>query len=353
MFELKLRNKTTMKKKLLLVTLLFSAYSNSQSLTSSNEPGIGETGMMYECESSFSNFSSLNGTGVVWDFSNLKPTIGNASKTISVLTPDTNCYSSATKMTKIPNFISSYWGSTSNDKTSYGFKFHEATSGDIIVKFNVDPEKVMNYPFSVTNSFTDTYSGTCYNKTLTNSQESVCTGSISASIDGQGTLILAGPTTFTNVIRHKVEEISNTSFVYGILTIPATITRTQFDYYNTSGTSKLPIFSHVTISIQATGVNKNISLVLSSVNPFGVGLTENQITNFSVYPNPTQGNVSLLGDFSENASAVVIDQTGRVVGAIENVINGSTIDLSNVEKGIYFVVISNNELKTTKTIMLR
>lgn len=342
-----------MKKTLFLVSLLFSTFSNGQSLTSLNEPGIGETGLMYECLSTFSNFSSTNGTGVIWDFSTLNSLVNNPPKTISVLTPDTNCFILATKMTKIPNFISSYWGSTPNDRTSYGFKFREATSGDIIVKFNIDPEKVMNYPFAVTNSLTDTYSGTCYNKTLTSAQGSACTGTISASIDGQGTLILAGPTSFTNVIRHKVVETTITNFLYMTLNVPATITRTQFDYYSTSGTSKLPIFSHINIAISAGLINNNISLVLSSVNPYGVGLTETSVSDFLVYPNPSQGIVTLSGDFSENASALVIDQTGREVASIDKVLNGSSFDLSNNEKGVYFVVISNNDVKTTKKITLR
>ncbi len=342
-----------MKKKLFIAALLFATNSNSQSLTSVNEPAIGETGLMYECETTFSNFSSTNGTGVVWDFSALTALPYNPSKTISVLTPDTNCYSSASKMTKIPNFISSYWGSTVSEKTSYGFKFHETTLGDILVKFNIDPEKVMNYPFAVTNSLNDTYSGTCFNKTLTAVQGSSCTGSISASIDGQGTLILPGPRSFTNVIRHKVIETTNTTFLYLLQNVPATITRTQYDYYNTAGTSKLPIFSHVTISISAGLINNSVSLVLSSVNPYEVGLSDLPKSDFSVYPNPSQGNVTLSGDFSENASAVVLDQTGREVASIENIVNGSSFDLSNVEKGVYFVVITNNDVKTTKTITLR
>jgi hypothetical protein len=94
-------------------------------------------------------------------------------------------------------------------------------------------------------------------------------------------------------------------------------------------------------------------MILSSVKSLTNGLEENVGFNFSVYPNPSQGNVTLSGDFSENASAVVLDQTGRAVASIENVVNGSSFDLSNIERGVYFVVISNNDVKTTKTITLK
>ncbi len=339
-----------MNKRLLYFVLLFSSITDAQTLTQQNEPSIGETMTMYECNSTFSNYSSINGTGVVWDFSTLHGASGNPTKIISVLQPDVSDYSPATKMTNIPNFISSYWGSTSTDRTSYGFKFRETSIGDVIVKFNVDQEKLMNYNFAVTNNITDAYSGKCFNSTLTSLQGSDCTGTILSSIDGQGSLILAGPTTFSNVIRHKVVETTNTTFNYLTQIVTAVITRTQYDYYNTGGTNKLPIFSHITIDISAS-FSKSISLILSSVNPINVGLNEVEKGDFSVYPNPTQGNVTLTGDFSENASAVVLDQTGRKVAFLERVENGSLIDLSEIEKGIYFVVITNDGIESTKTIV--
>lgn len=343
-----------MKIRLLYIGLLFSAFAFSQTptLTQQNEPSIGETITMYECNSTFSNYSTINGTGVVWDFSSLQGASGNPTKIISVLAPDVSDYSPATKMTNIPNFISNYWGSTLTDRTSYGFKFQETTIGDVIVKFNVDNEKLMNYNFAVTNNLTDTYSGKCFNSILTSPQGSVCTGTISSSIDGQGTLILAGSTTFSNVIRHKVVETTNTTFNYLTQTIPAVITRTQYDYYNTSGSVKLPVFSHITITISSVSTS-SVSLILSSVNPINVGLTEVEKGIFLFYPNPTKGIVTLTGDFSENASLVVLDQTGRKVAFLERVENGSLIDLSEIEKGIYFVVITNHGVESTKSITLQ
>jgi hypothetical protein len=341
-----------MKIRLLYIGLLFSAFAFSQTptLTQQNEPSIGETITMYECNSTFSNYSTTTGTGVVWDYSLLQGASGNLTKIISVLTPDVSDFSPATKMTSVPNFISSYWGSTSTDRTAYGFKFRETTIGDVIVKFNGDQEKLMSYNFAFPNVLTDTYSGTCFNAMLTSQQGSACTGTISSSIDGQGTLILAGPTSFLNVVRHKVVETTNTTFNYLSLTIPAIITRTQYDYYNTTGNTRLPIFSHITISISSASTNNSISLVLSSVNPISVGLNEGNQDKFSVYPNPTQGNVTLTGDFSENTSAVILDQTGRQVASLDKVESGTLIDISGIEKGIYFVVITNDGIQTTKTI---
>lgn len=340
-------------KKIFYCTLLFSTLTNAQSLNQQNEPAIGETITMYECNSAYSNFSSTNGTGVIWDFSNLGSASGNPSKIISVLAPDVTTFSPATKMTKIPGFISNYWLSTSTERTSNGFIFTDKSFGDIVVKFKSDPdnEKVLKYPFLMSDSYIDTYSGTCTNSTLAPSG-SDCTGTITSSIDGLGTLILAGPTSFTNVMRHKTVEVTNTSFVYFTQNIPAVITRTQYDYYNTSGAYKLPIFSHITISIAASGMNNNVALILSSVNPVGASLHSNEDVSFSIFPNPSHEILYLKGNFSKEAEAKITDYLGREL--LHNNLSSfeNKIDISALNRGAYIVVISDKGVQYSKKIIL-
>ena len=342
-----------MKKRIFLASLLFTSLSNAQSLTQANEPVIGNTVTMYSCNTSFSNYSSTTGTGITWDFSGITAVTGSTTKVVSVAAPDTTCYPSATKMTKIPGFISNYWASTATERTSHGFIFNDVTLGKIVVKFNVDQENVVTYPFAFAGVLTDTYSGLCFNNSLTSPQGSSCTGNIEASIDGQGTLILPGHTSILNVIRHKVVETTSTTFLYMMQNIPATITRTQYDYYSTTGSNKLPIFSHISVNIVAGIINNTVVLVLSSVNPVGASLDKIDENNFSIFPNPTEGLMTITGDFSSEASLIVTDQAGRVVSSMETLTNGSKIDLTSVEKGIYFVVISDKGVKTTKAVSLK
>jgi hypothetical protein len=94
--------------------------------------------------------------------------------------------------------------------------------------------------------------------------------------------------------------------------------------------------------------------VISSIQPLeNVGLKTISNADFNVYPNPSEGIINFKGSFDSNASAVVYDQSGRVVSTIETVANGQSIDLSHLNKGMYLVSVNNNGVQTTKTISLR
>ena len=93
-------------------------------LTQLNEPIIGNSINMYVCDSNATSLSSITGNGITWDYS----TIGaypSKFKTIEVVDPTSTAQSSefptSTKATKIQNFITSYWTSTSNKRESQGF----------------------------------------------------------------------------------------------------------------------------------------------------------------------------------------------------------------------------------------
>lgn len=340
-----------MKKRLFIASLLFTSLSNAQSLTQANEPAIGASSVMFVCDSSYSDFASTNGSGVTWDFSAITGYQGVPSKVVAVSANTDSSFDPATKVTSIDGFISTYWTSSSSARTCQGFTYTDVTVGDVVINFASDDEKIADYPFALTNSFNDTYSGTLYNVSLTPMGAVPCTGTVSASIDGQGTLILPGAVSLSNVIRYKVNEVSNATITVGGFTLPIVVTRTQFDYYDINNTS-LPVFSHIDLVATNSGATvSSATLVLSSVEPSTLlGLNETGKNNFTVYPNPTQGKVTLKGDFSATASLVVVDQTGRIITSLESLNNGTTIDLSNVQKGMYSVVITDNGIKTTKTI---
>ena len=85
-----------------------------------------------------------------------------------------------------------------------------------------------------------------------------------------------------------------------------------------------------------------------------VGLNENFLTALRVYPNPSKGNFNIdLGSTVENAQIAVMDINGRIV--YENVITTSTtqVDLSNVEKGVYFLQITVNGERTNRKLIVQ
>ena len=359
-----------MKKRIVYVALLFTSFTNAQSLTQLNEPVIGNSATMFVCDSSFSNFSSTSGTGLIWDFSSITGYTGISSKVINVTSPDVTDFSPATKMTKVDGFISTYWNSSASKKTSNGFIFSEPSLGKVVVKFSKDDEVVNNYPFAYQDNLNDVFSGSLQNPSINGGAATNCTGINITSIDGVGTLKLPNSNTFANVIRQKTVETTTAKISYLIFTSDVIVTRTQFDYFNTSGSTNLPIFSHINIVLSAKdlAIEKKVTLVISSVNPTLItppsppitptpdpiaSLEEVTSTNFTIYPNPTEGNMTIIGNFSANASLMVLDQTGREVTSIETLVNGTLVDLSNVNKGIYQVVILDEGAKMIRNVIVK
>ena len=344
-----------MKKQLFFASLLFSGLTQAQSFTQSNEPQIGDAKTMHVCRAITPSYSTVTGTGVTWDYSILIDSL-DKTKDITVITPSDAGFTGATKELSIPSFSSIFFGSNTSNRTTYGFRYFDPQTGYIVAKHNNIPENTFNYPFSMASGeMSTTFFGTVQCPIFNGGSPVNSYGNYKGSIDGIGTLILPNSTTISNVSRHKFVEETNASVTFSsIPNIPVSLTRTQYDYYDLTN-STLPVFSYIDVQLASLGnvVNFHQKLILSSVKSSINGLDQNSGFNFSVYPNPSQGNVTLSGDFSENASAVVLDQTGREVASIENVVNGSSFDLSNVEKGVYFVVISNNDVKTTKTITLK
>ncbi|MBK6263599.1 choice-of-anchor B family protein [Marivirga sp. S37H4] len=76
-------------------------------------------------------------------------------------------------------------------------------------------------------------------------------------------------------------------------------------------------------------------------------LSNLQKSNFEItlYPNPVQNKLYLISDEKELSSIEVIDLKGKVIHSLSTLNNGSknTINTSNWEKGIYFIIFTNNK----------
>lgn len=78
------------------------------------------------------------------------------------------------------------------------------------------------------------------------------------------------------------------------------------------------------------------------VNINSVGLENNQADlGISLYPNPTTGNVFVNMPATEEATITVFDAQGKVVMTLENAQNGSVIELSEVQYGMYMIQVAN------------
>jgi hypothetical protein len=64
-------------------------------------------------------------------------------------------------------------------------------------------------------------------------------------------------------------------------------------------------------------------------------------TPFSIHPNPTKGKITFSMSNYETASIVIYNALGKVIYANSNVNNGTTVDLSSYQNGVYMIQIQH------------
>ncbi len=331
-----------MKLNLLLVATLLTGATFAQ-FTQSNEPQVGNTKTLYVVDSNATDYAAVTGTGVTWDYSTIGTYSPSVSKIVSVLAaPSTGNFTAANYGVEIPNFITGYYTSTASARNSIGFTYNDP-NGDIEVVLDTDDELVMNYPFAVSNTLTDAFSGNVY--TTMSPLPFPVTGTANATVDGSGTLKLEGQD-FTNVLRYKITESGTITAPLGTFTMD----RTQYEYYDLAN-STLPIFIHTSLTIN-TGTATTQTLVLSSVLPTGLAkINASNAIEFTVYPNPAKDVITLSG-LSGGEMVQLVDLSGKTVLSIDG-LTSNTIDVSTVEAGIYNLVIVKNNNKSFKKISIQ
>jgi len=339
-----------MKKHLLFASLLLTGSSFAQSLTQANEPAIGATAGMFLCDSNATAYANVTGSGVTWDYSQVGGYAGQI-RTISIVDPTTTANSSdfpgSTKAIVIENLLTTYWTSTSTERTSSGFVFEEPSFGTVKAIFDDNPQTLATYPFALNDEVSDLFEGSL-SFTLGVAMNPAANGTSFSKIDGKGTLKLNAATSLTDVIRCVTID---TLFTNVMIAGDIQLVRTQYEYYHLT-TGNMPVFTYTTAKIEAVGGGAEplteFTVVLNSVEPDEfVSLKEATKTSFSIFPNPANEKLTITGDFS-GASARIFDQAGKEVKNMTSVTPGSTIEVSSLQKGMYFLELNANGVSTVQ-----
>lgn len=345
-----------MKKLLLLVSTLLSGFTFSQSFDATNEPVIGDTRDFFLCDSFTVNYSSITGNGVDWDYTEILGIFGE-TRNVAVIDPSTSPFASsftgATMAMTIQNSITTFFSTSASGRESQGFLYTEPTFGDVIAAWENDSEITHTYPMAYNASGTDVFDGTLSFDFNGVPQSPACNGVVHYSIDGQGNLMLPGGNTYANVIRYKLIDTAYTNvFLIGDLEV----IRTQFEYYDITN-DRVPLFIHSTIKIQAPGATDPLteqSIVLCKDLPdYFLGVNENEVISFGLYPNPSTGLVKIEGQFAGSTSVSVADLNGRIVYSANDVNTGLEMNLTDLEAGIYTVIVSENGISAQKRLVIR
>jgi hypothetical protein len=95
---------------------------------------------------------------------------------------------------------------------------------------------------------------------------------------------------------------------------------------------------------------KNSTVSMNCNGSIGVGLNNYQLENLNIYPNPTLGLVNVKS--KEKINTISISNiVGKQILFTED-FRGNTIDLSSLDKGIYFISISTDKGMHIEKIIL-
>jgi hypothetical protein len=98
------------------------------------------------------------------------------------------------------------------------------------------------------------------------------------------------------------------------------------------------------------------TLKTAFINVIATGLSDySEISNLQVYPNPTNGNIQISGEFGKTAQVQLIDIQGKIVfeNLIETPENLFNLNLAELNKGIYFIQIQSNGKRSIEKLILQ
>ena len=110
----------------------------------------------------------------------------------------------------------------------------------------------------------------------------------------------------------------------------------------------------------ASGINVN-GVTYTNGNALGVrmlmnggwlAINENALENINIYPNPSNGEITINSTENENYSIVVIDVLGNKIYS-DSKVGKSTIDLSSFGAGVYIIQLSNENSASSKRVVIQ
>lgn len=77
-------------------------------------------------------------------------------------------------------------------------------------------------------------------------------------------------------------------------------------------------------------------------------IAEVQLNNFELYPNPTRGKLEIQFEVASQREIMIHDQSGRLVHTSQSKSNKESLDVANLESGIYLITVAENNNKVTR-----
>ena len=168
----------------------------------------------------------------------------------------------------------------------------------------------------------------------------------------------------TVTVGHRPDAIAdfdvNSSYLTGIFTDVSSGADTwTWDFGDGNGsTSQNPLHVYASggtylVTLTITGIC-GTSTFSDSITVGVVGVDEFNAINFTVYPNPTNGMVSITSsELNSGAMIEILDATGRMVSQSVMSGNQSDLNVSSLESGMYFVRVRHEGKTSTKQLIIQ
>lgn len=351
---------------LLLISISFCVAQPT--LTSANFAYSINDNQTYYIADTNSVIDPTTGANVIFDYNMLRGY--GMTQDQYIIDPTTTTYSS--------DFPSADFADTSNalaTNTRYselistdslinlGFVANVQGYGDVVARFDINPEIAMKFPFNYNDNYVDSFAG---NFTVLG-QNTNGKGGAEVNADAWGQLQLPGGVVIDSVLRVRTIEHVETDTIeitFPPITInPVDIDGEYINYYKPS-LSKFPLLSYITGTIKQDGsvLDSNQTFISQYALP-GVGVEEleNNLTDINLYPNPTTNkNVTLTLELEKNTNIQVniLNRLGQTVKTVFNgdALNGTNninIPINDLSAGLYFVTAYINGSGIAKKLVIQ
>jgi len=297
------------------------------------------------------------GANVIWDYSSLfsAGTTADFIYADPATAPSSTAYPTATAAMENSSVAGNEWFKEDPDSIiRLGLSSPDPNLGDLV--YDNGAFIRIKFPFTAGNSWaTPFYTGTQSGDFgIPGTIITVGNGSFSTSVDAFGTLTLPNGTILDSVVRtHVIENFEYFGDIgVGSLLSLGTISDDYF-YWWKEGVKDPVLVSGTTLT---NGGSPSIVLRYQPILITDINTEDETTAKINIYPNPGNGTFNII---TENGTynLKVVDVLGNIV--YNNVIHISSnktskqLDISYLNKGVYFISLSNAQLQITERIIIK